>query len=140
MGFRREYSLGYRLVILAVLLLGVLQASAPVASAAAPSELPARYGRTDPPSLVRLTTLPAVGSHPNLAKPFLPRDNQAYASAKGLTPSAPSGRRKGVTTAGGMNRQGAAAQQELAGFPTMSMTQQVSLYGSGQATTPPILS
>ncbi len=131
--YRDRKTLAASLLLAFVMISGV----ALTKQAAAQSTNPAQHGRIGPPSLVRPNGLPAAGPHPGAVKPFLPLDPGAYAAAKQLPRSVRTGRRQGVTTPGKVNRQGVVAQQKLAGFPTMSSAEQISLYGSDQAVAPP---
>ena len=103
---------------------------------------PSHYGETGPPQLVRLQglTAPAAGSRPNVPKPLLLRDPQAYGAQKQLVLEGKAGRRQGVVAvapAGVVGTPAPQTEQKLAGFPVMDQQRQVALFGSNQSVAPP---
>lgn len=88
-----------------------------------------------------LTPSPAAGQSVR-PLPFHPRDEKAYAAEKQRVAAGNVGRRQGVVAIAPVNRPTPAAPapltaQKVAGFPLMTMLQQVALYGTGQALDPP---
>jgi IPT/TIG domain-containing protein len=138
-----------KVVLLAGFVLGL--AVAPInstkdvlAASPSPPAPPSRNLLLPPPRLVNLQGLPAslTTTQPNVALPFLPWDRASFAAAKQLANQGRTGRRSGVVQVPTAQPQVARSsapqtQQQLAGFPVMDLTRQVTLYGSGQSVSPP---
>ena len=81
-------------------------------------------------------------THSNLSNPFRSHDPVADAAAQQLANEGKTGRRSGVVALPDGQPQVAASfapqtQQQLAGFPVMDLSRQVTLYGPDQSVQPP---
>jgi IPT/TIG domain len=122
---------------------GALSPAKPVLAAISSPFAPASHNVTLPGRLVNLKALPAspTTSHSNSPIPFLPRDQATFAAAQQLANQGKTGRRSGVAALPRSNAQASTSApltaQQLAAFPVMDLSRQVTSFGADQNVSPP---